>query len=195
MSGVTITEGLRDDQVEAALRIFYEAFSVKLRGFRDADEFVGLFRRAVLGDLCIVATGDDGRLLGVLTLKWRGREFLQLRLGLLFRRFAPWRAVCLLARLLLLHTGEKGAALVVDMAAVAPASRGLGVGTLLLEAAEAKGREYGAPRMALFVLGDNDGAIRLYERQGYVRTKQEHGSLVRLAVGSESVWRMEKPLP
>ena len=49
--------------------------------------------------------------------------------------------------------------------------------------------------MALFVLGDNDGAIRLYERQGYVRTKQERGRLVRLAVGSESVWRMEKPLP
>ncbi len=48
--------------------------------------------------------------------------------------------------------------------------------------------------MALGVLGDNDGAIRLYERFGYRTTRIHRGFWVKFATGSPEVWRMEKPL-
>lgn len=50
---------------------------------------------------------------------------------------------------------------------VDPASRGRGVGTALLDAAEAALSAAGAERIALEAVADNDGARRFYERYGY----------------------------
>ena len=61
--------------------------------------------------------------------------------------------------------------------AVAPSARRLGVGAALLEFVEAEARRRGARKLALHVLGTNDGAYRLYLRCGYVvegRLRQEH---------------------
>lgn len=52
--------------------------------------------------------------------------------------------------------------------AVADGWRGHGVGTALLQAAESWARERGAERMSLDLDADNTGALRLYERMGYV---------------------------
>jgi aminoglycoside 6'-N-acetyltransferase len=51
--------------------------------------------------------------------------------------------------------------------AVAPEWRGRGVGSALLGAAEAWARAQGVERMALDLDAANEGALRLYERQGY----------------------------
>jgi predicted N-acetyltransferase YhbS len=59
----------------------------------------------------------------------------------------------------------------VDSLAVLPASRGLGVGTKLLEWAEDVGRERGCDRMTLGVLNGNP-AERLYKRTGYARVEE-----------------------
>jgi aminoglycoside 6'-N-acetyltransferase len=52
--------------------------------------------------------------------------------------------------------------------AVADGWRGHGVGTALLQAAEVWAREHGAERMSLDLDAENTGALRLYERMGYV---------------------------
>ena len=52
----------------------------------------------------------------------------------------------------------------------------------------------GVPRMALSVISVNAGAIRLYERMGYVKTQAVGGALVRVVVKSAEVWHMEKEL-
>ena len=77
---------------------------------------------------------------------------------------------------------------------VSPSARGLGLGTALLERAEGTARDLGKSRMALSVIGENEGAIRLYERLGYRTAHRRTGFLIRLAVQSEEVRRMEKPL-
>ena len=51
--------------------------------------------------------------------------------------------------------------------AVAPAWRGRGVGTALLQAAETWASAQGVERMALDLDAANEGALRLYERLGY----------------------------
>ncbi len=191
---VTITEGLEAELVEDALRILFGAFAKKLHiGFRDADDFVRLFHDGVNSAACLSATAD-GELLGILGLQSPGGELYDLRPKSLFRRFTPWRAALILANMLVLYSPPRKDALVVDQLAVAPSARGKGVGTLLLEAAETRARAMGMPRMALSVISENEGAIRLYERMGYVRTQAIGGTLVRMVARSAEVWTMEKEL-
>mgnify|MGYP000324330067 CR=1 FL=1 len=56
---------------------------------------------------------------------------------------------------------------VVDNVFVVPAYRDRGVGSRLLDAAEAALEERGAETLAVSVLAANDAARRLYERRGY----------------------------
>lgn len=51
--------------------------------------------------------------------------------------------------------------------AVLPAHRGKGIGTALLDAAEARARELGCCKVTLEVIESNEGARRLYGRQGF----------------------------
>jgi ribosomal protein S18 acetylase RimI-like enzyme len=55
----------------------------------------------------------------------------------------------------------------VNVLAVLPAFRNLGLGTELLRLAERTGRELGTRGMSLIVADANTGARRLYERNGY----------------------------
>ncbi|MFB6071552.1 MAG: GNAT family N-acetyltransferase [Halobacterium sp.] len=55
----------------------------------------------------------------------------------------------------------------VDNVYVAPGARGEGVGSALLDHAEAELRDRGADALAVEALWDNEHARRLYERRGY----------------------------
>jgi ribosomal protein S18 acetylase RimI-like enzyme len=64
---------------------------------------------------------------------------------------------------------------------VRPESRGRGIGALLLEAGIAEARHAGLEMLTLTVTAENDAAIRLYERHGFVA----YGTLERaLKIGS-----------
>ena len=189
---IEISEGVADARLDDALRIAYDAFAAKFRvGFRSADDLTRLFRDSVDPSACLSATAD-GRLAGILLTHTTEREFFQLRLRPLFTRFSPVRALRILCNLLLLHEGAKPGVFTVDALAVHPSFRGWGVGTALLERAEEAARSQGKATMALGVLGDNAGAIRLYERHGYRTARVHRGFLVKLATGSPEVRRMEK---
>ena len=53
--------------------------------------------------------------------------------------------------------------------AVSPARTGLGLGRLILDAAEADAAAHGCMHLRLEVRADNGAGIRLYERRGYTR--------------------------
>ena len=79
-SEVQIVEGVDREYVDDVLRITYDAFAKKFRiGFRDADDFVCLFRDSVDPKNCLFAI-VDGELWGVLAFKTTGHEFYQLEL-------------------------------------------------------------------------------------------------------------------
>jgi ribosomal protein S18 acetylase RimI-like enzyme len=52
--------------------------------------------------------------------------------------------------------------------AVLPAWRNEGLGSCMLDAARAKARKLGADRLSLICFEQNEGAMRLYRRQGFV---------------------------
>lgn len=74
--------------------------------------------------------------------------------------------------------------------AVSPARAGLGLGSLVLDAAEADARAHGCTQLRLEVRADNGAGIRLYERRGYARFAviQDY-----YEDGMEA-WRYAKPL-
>ncbi len=191
---VEISEGVAADRLDEAFRIAYDAFADKFRiGFRSAGDLARLFGDAVDASACISAVAD-GRLAGVLFLHTTERQFFRLRPCAPFTRFSPIRALRILLNLLLLHEEARAGVFTVDALAAHPAFRGQGVGTALLTRAEETARAQGKRTMALGVLGDNDGAIRLYERFGYRTTRVQRGFWVKLATGSPEVRRMEKRL-
>ncbi|XP_077977411.1 uncharacterized protein LOC144432971 [Glandiceps talaboti] len=72
--------------------------------------------------------------------------------------------------------------------------RGKGIGKVLMERAEYEARIMGCTRMSLLVAKDNR-AKHLYERQGYVVTKEEDGCLCSYCPTGIRMWyKMEKPL-
>ena len=193
---VQIVEGVDREYVDDALRITFDAFAKKFRiGFRDADDFVRLFRDSVDPKNCLIAI-VDGELLGVLAFQTTGHEFYQLNLKTAFERFSPFRAVLVLFNLILLGLEDAVRAddFHIDVLAVVPSSQGMGIGTALMLKAEEKAESTGKRTMSLGVIAENEGAIRLYERLGYTTTRTWRGFLVRLAAKSVEVWRMEKPV-
>ncbi len=180
--------------MDDALRVAYDAFAKKFRiGFRNADDLVRLFRGSVDTTSCISAM-VDGRLSGILTFQTAGQEFYRLNPAAVFTRFSPLRAGRVLFNLALLAEGAGPDEFIVDSLAVDRSARGMGIGTALMRKAERQARSMGKRSMSLGVIGENAGAIRLYERLGYRTTRTWRGFFVRLAAGSSEVRRMEKPL-
>lgn len=191
---VAIVKGIETKFVDDALRMAFDAFAKKFHlGFRDADDLIRLFGDSVDTTSCLSAT-VDGRFAGILTVRSSSREFFHLSLTALFTRFTPVRALRMLGNLLLLSEGVRPDEFIVEMLAVDPSFRGLGIGTALMHEAEATARAMDKRTMSLGVITENKGAIRLYQRLGYTTTKTWDGYLVRLVAGSAAVHRMEKSL-
>lgn len=85
----------------------------------------------------LVAAGDDGRVLGMVSL------------------------------LPSISTAEGGPVFWLEDMVVRPEVRGLGVGRALLDEAVALARELGGTRISLLTDAANQGAIRFYRRQGF----------------------------
>ena len=193
---VQIVEGVDREYVDDALCITYDAFAKKFRiGFRNADDFIRLFRDSVDPENCLFAI-VDGEFSGVLAFQMTGHEFYQLNLRTAFEKFSPFRAGLVIFNLILLAFEDAVGAdeFHIDLVAVVPSSRGLGVGTALMLRAEENAESTGKRTMSLGVIAENEGAIRLYERLGYRTTRTWRGFLVRLAARSEEVRRMEKSI-
>ena len=191
----SVRDGLDPNHVEDALRISYDAFKLKFRiGFRNADDYVKLFRDQVNIERCITAT-VNGELSGILTINTRGKEFYEFSVVKLFSRFGPIRAcrVILNMAIMALDGRPDVDEFVVETLVVHPNFRGMGIGTKLLQHAETVAANLGKRRLTLGVIDENDGARRLYERCGYRLTKTHRGFPLQL-VGTNAVHTMEKSI-
>lgn len=77
---------------------------------------------------------------------------------------------------------------------VAAGRRGQGVGTRLVEHAEARAGSLGCSAMSLLVMADNHGAIRLYQRLGFDLGPIQRSQVLRWAVTREGFHKMIKRL-
>ena len=191
---VELIEGIDDGYVRDALRVAYEAFANKFRvGFRGPDDIVRLFQVSVDTTSCITAA-VDGALVGILTYRTAESEFYNLDPMAIFANFPPLRAARVMLNLMLLLQTARPNEFIVTSLAVRPSSRGMGIGTALMQKAEERARSLGKRTMGLGVVQENQDAIRLYRRLGYRTAWTSRSLLARMATGSHEVRRMEKTL-
>ena len=159
---VQIVEGLGEQHVEQALRVTHQGFAEKFRiGFRNAEDFVRLFKDSVDRDSCLTAI-VDGRASGILASKTKERKFYELKNSTLFATFWPLRTALVLFNLVLLTQilgdSVEHDEFEVDTIAVDPTLRGLGIGTALMLKAEEQAKSQGMLKTSLYVISKNTGA-------------------------------------
>lgn len=71
---------------------------------------------------------------------------------------------------------EIAASLYISGLALEPEARGRGIGTSLLGLAHKRARDMGLSQLSLIVFEENDGALRLYKREGF--TEQDRRAIV-----------------
>ena len=84
--------------------------------------------------------------------------------------------------------------LLMDGIFVAPAARGLGVGTMLLRAIKREAVDLGLSGVRLDVIDTNPRARALYEREGFVAGETEHLGALRHIFGFSSATKMVCPV-
>ncbi len=108
------------------------------------------------------------------------------------RADSPWGLLVghadgrLVAAVMVGYDGHRGS---VNYLAVEPAWRGRGVGSALMDLAEALLLERGCPKVNLQVRGDNAEVIAFYEQRGYVLEPASHAVALgrRLVVDGQGV--------
>jgi ribosomal protein S18 acetylase RimI-like enzyme len=199
MEGEGITRGLTADQVPAAVAILLDAFGEKiayeLRPTSD-EQAVRITTAGIAPERAWCAVGSDGSLLGVAGVAEPGRPFFHIPFVLLVREFglpgALWRWAYSLMEVLA-HPRRRGTRRV-EVLAVREDSRGVGVGTALLEAIAVDAREDGAARLLLEVVDTNGRAKELYERAGFRATRTVRSGLLTAGAGYRAIHFMRRDL-
>jgi GNAT superfamily N-acetyltransferase len=182
MEGEGITRGLTADQVPAAVAILLDAFGEKiayeLRPTSD-EQAVRITTAGIAPERAWCAVGSDGSLLGVAGVAEPGRPFFHIPFVLLVREFglpgALWRWAYSLMEVLA-HPRRRGTRRV-EVLAVREDSRGVGVGTALLEVVDTNGR-----------------AKELYERAGFRATRTVRSGLLTAGAGYRAIHFMRRDL-
>jgi ribosomal protein S18 acetylase RimI-like enzyme len=155
-------------------------------------------RTSVLSHRFVLVVEDGGVVIG-LAVRLPGREWRRLRVpsGLVMVRAAGrHHATTLIRRGRVqdrLIPPVPRDAMFVPGVVVVPDRRGQGVGTLLLGRVIAEAADQGLRAVALDVDADNEGAVRLYHRMGFVTIGERNGSPAKGIPAKASV-RMEFPL-
>ncbi|MCW5702851.1 MAG: GNAT family N-acetyltransferase [Xanthobacteraceae bacterium] len=145
-AGGGLYEFLFDDLIP-----FVRAFDIVAAG-------VGMSDSPLSWENCLVATGGSAGVVGVANFFPADSISDETFLSLVSDRFEHIRPM-----LQLLDRGS----MFLNAVAVAGNYRGNGIGTRLIERAEARALEAGLPRLSLHVWVDNVPAIRLYKRHGF----------------------------
>lgn len=191
----TLHHGLPDHLRDAAVDLYWQAFGSKLGKVMGPDAKARAFIGRVLrGNHAITALDEQGQLLGMAGFKtyegsFAGGEVADIR-AVYGALGAAWR----LPLLWMLSDDAPSEHFLLDGICVAPAARGLGVGTALMQAIETEARARGYAAVRLDVVDGNIRAKELYHRLGYRAEKVQSIGLLRFVYGFRSTTTMVKPL-
>jgi ribosomal protein S18 acetylase RimI-like enzyme len=202
--------GIPEAHREAAAALYLAVFARLLRPVLGRRDAVGLGLLAPALDLeraiAAIARRDDrdgdgeepepGELVGICGLHFGGRHLVALEVRPLLRAFGLVGGVRRILVGGLLDRRPRRGELVIDGIAVAPQARGVGIGRGLLGAldrfAAASPRDFSG--IVLDVASDNQAALRLYDRAGYLEIERRAPRLVRAVYGIPGIVTMRRPV-
>jgi ribosomal protein S18 acetylase RimI-like enzyme len=200
MSGKLAVRPFREGDEEAVARAFSHAFADKMRtlsGVAEEDWADLLMEAGVLP--LVEAEGNlvaevDGKVIGVMSLDWKGRRVPPVKPLPKSGRFSWWTVRKVRIGQWVLDQSAGPGEAYVEFIGVDPAGQGRGAGTALLEEGETITRERGLARYVLYVAADNAGAKRLYERVGFREVGRIRSRTTRRMFGVGEWVRMVKAL-
>ncbi|WP_299968316.1 GNAT family N-acetyltransferase [uncultured Roseobacter sp.] len=176
--------------------LYWQAFGHKLGRVMGPDPRALRFLCDVIDPrYALTARDATGRLLGVAGFKTAQGQLVGGTLRQMQEHYGwgggLWRGLVLSA----LERPVAADVLLMDGICVAPAARGHGVGTALLQAIKDTARAQGKTGVRLDVIDSNDRARALYERQGFTVRGVEHTGplrhLFRFESATQMVWRAD----
>lgn len=192
---VTIRHGLPEHLRPDAAALYWQAFGGKLgRVMGPNQRALRFLQRVIRADHALVALDAEGQLLGLAGFKTPAGSFAGGTTGDL-RAIYGWSGLLWRLPLLALLSREvDNDRFLLDGICVAPAARGLGIGSALMTAIEAEAQSRGYAYVRLDVVDSNWRAKALYERLGYLSIKTDHLGLLRHAFGFDAAVTMVKPV-
>ena len=193
--GITVSLGLPPSLRDQAAVIYWQAFGGKLGRVMGPDARAHAFlARVMRADHVLVARDETGALLGLAGFKtpqgsFAGGSWTDMRAVYGLAGLA-WR----LPLLALLSREVDNDRFLLDGICVAPAARGLGVGSALMAAIEDEARARGYAYVRLDVIDTNWRAHALYERLGYMGIKTAPLGPLRHVFGFDAAVTMVKPV-
>ena len=178
-------------------QLYVQAFGPKLGALAlqtdDMDRILIVCHRSLQYGRALYAI-EGRKVLGFVGLQEGRHGFLEWDRHALRDVFGPWGGLYRWFTLRAIRFMQGAHGFRIAGLAVVKDRRGQGIGTRLLEAALAYGREHGYDRVRLEVIGTNTSAIQLYERLGFQPYLHiRWGSLTRRA-GFDVEIRMERRL-
>ncbi|WP_093802442.1 GNAT family N-acetyltransferase [Streptomyces sp. Wb2n-11] len=191
---VRVRRGVPAGAERRAAELYWDAFGRKLGpALNPPDKAVSFLAAHLNADRAVCAL-LDGQLVGLAGYQLGGRALTGGSASAVLRAYGHLRG---LHRLLLLALFERRPApdqLVMDGIAVAPAMRGRGVGSLLIEEVAAVAAEEGCREIRLDVIDTNPRARALYGRRGFTAVRTEHTPCLRGLLGFGAVTTMCRPV-
>lgn len=199
---ILITSTLTEPQKLEAAKIFYDSFIPKFHHIwfynQTEEEVFAVFRKALYYKYGIYAILDH-KVVGILGMDYgMGRRFLDLSLSSFTDTFGffggLYRYLKNTGEDLFVHSKANTHQARIHPLAVASDVRGKGVGGRLMKAFEQYSRKVGCNSMVLEVIDTNFGAIKLYEREGYIKYRYLPTSIFTSKAGFQGIHYMRKSL-
>jgi ribosomal protein S18 acetylase RimI-like enzyme len=173
MTSFTISKGFPDDQRAQAVALYWDAFGGKLgKILRPEPSALAFFERILNPDFALSAIDDGGRLLGLAGFKTAQGALTAGGIRDLAQVYGWFGGLWRGLMLSVLERDLEPGVLLMDGICVAPAARGMGVGTALLSAIKNEAAQTGMHAVRLDVIDTNPRARALYEREGFVPGEQ-----------------------
>jgi ribosomal protein S18 acetylase RimI-like enzyme len=193
--GVTVFRGLHPHLRPQAARLYWEAFGGKLGRVLGPDErALRFFQRVIRADHCFTALDGAGQLVGIAGYKTPAGTFAGGSWADLTDTYGKWGGRWRGGLLWTLGREVDNERFLIDGICVAKASRGKGVGSMLLAALYREAAERGYGSIRLDVIKDNFRARALYERQGFRAVRTEELGVLRFLFGFASSTTMVRSL-
>lgn len=192
---ISIEPGIRPHHHEQAAQGYWEAFAQKLRWPLGPEPKALEFLLKNLDPThAVSAVSQSGTFLGVAGFKTKNGAFVGGDFEALAKVYGTISAIWRGMLISVLERECEPGTLLMDGVFVAPQSRGLGVGSHLLDAITQYAEAEGLDHVRLDVIDTNPRARALYERRGFVATDQQQMGILGPLFGFRSATTLVKSI-
>lgn len=168
---IEIRLGLPENCLSEAAEIFYESFQQKMYPIMGSRERGVSFLQRYLNPKGAIVAMDEGQLVGIAGLQYRGCHFFSPSISDLAHEFGWLRGFMKIVRMRLFHSPDCEGELYLKAIMVISSMRGRGIGAHLLTGVSDFAWAHGFSAVRLDVVDTNPDVRRFYERHGFVAAR------------------------